>query len=142
MILERVEKDELVKAIYESSNIVASTYNRGNKNLNIVFKNGGSYTYQNVPETDYVRFETAESQGQVLNSQIKKYAFLKHDNVETDEVVKKIKAIIREENKAMEVGLSELMKEASSEFDTMGTFNSQTIDKLNNMLSVYNNISK
>jgi len=142
MILERVEKDELVKAIYESSNIVASTYNRGNKNLNIVFKNGGSYTYQNVPETDYVRFETAESQGKILNTQIKKYSFLKHNNVDTDEVTKKIKDMIREEAKAMESGLSNLMKEASSEFDTMGTFNTQTIDKLTNMLSVYNNMSK
>lgn len=142
MILERVEKDELVKAIYESSNIVASTYNRGNKNLNIVFKNGGSYTYQNVPETDYVRFETAESQGKILNSQIRKYAFLKHDNVDTDEVTKRIKDMIREEAKAMESGLNNLMKEASSEFDTMGAFNIQTIDKLTNMLSVYNNMSK
>lgn len=142
MILERVEKDELVKAIYESSNIIASTYNRGNKNLNIVFKNGGSYTYQNVPETDYVRFETAESQGKILNTQIKKYSFLKHDNVDTDEVTKKIKDMIREEAKAMESGLSNLMKEASSEFDTMSTFNTQTIDKLTNMLSVYNNMSK
>jgi hypothetical protein len=99
MILERVEKDELVKAIYESSNVLASTYNRNDKNLNVIFKNGGSYTYQNVSETDYMRFETAESQGKVLNAQIKRYAFLKHDNVDTDDYVKKIKDLKDDELK-------------------------------------------
>ena len=63
MILERVEKDDLVKVIYESSNVVASTYNKTNKNLNVIFKNGGSYTYQNVSATDYFRFDTSDSHG-------------------------------------------------------------------------------
>ena len=57
MILERVEKDGVVDAIYESSNIVASSYDKIKKNLNITFNYGGNYTYQNVPETDYMRFE-------------------------------------------------------------------------------------
>jgi len=38
MVLERVENDGLVKAIYESSNIVASSYNKVKKDLNITFK--------------------------------------------------------------------------------------------------------
>ena len=105
MILERVEKDGLVKVIYESSNVVASTYDKNKKDLNVIFKNGGSYTYQNVQSTDYFRFETADSQGKELNTTIKKYAFLKHENVDTDDVVKKIKELKGEEVKAMEVGL-------------------------------------
>lgn len=138
MILERVEKDELVKAIYESSNVLASTYNKNNKNLNVVFKNGGSYTYQNVSQTDYLRFETADSQGNVLNTQIKKYAFLKHENVDVEEVTKKIKQLKADEIKSLEAGLFNLMTEANKEYETIGSFNDKTVERLNNMLNLYN----
>jgi len=137
MILERVEQDELVKALYESSNIVASTYNKTNKNLNIIFKHGGSYTYQNVSATDYMRFETADSQGKILNSNLKSYSFLKHEPVDVSEVVKKIKNIIVEESKAMEDGVVKAMKEAINEYDNTGVLHTTSVDKLNSLLSVY-----
>lgn len=142
MILERVEKDDLVKAIYESSNIVASTYNKEAKNLNIVFKNGGSYTYQGVSSTDYLRFETAESQGMVLNNEIKKYSFLKHDNVNVDDVIKKIKLIKDEEIKSMEIGIIELMNETIKTYDTTKTIHPIHIDKLNRLFNLYKDITK
>ena len=139
MILERVEKDELVKAIYESSNVLASTYNRNDKNLNVVFKNGGNYTYQNVSETDYMRFETAESQGKVLNTQIKRYAFLKHDPVDTDDYLKKIKDLKESELKALIDGLIIEMEEAVAYSQTNGTFNDGSLDKITRMIELYNN---
>ena len=37
MILERVEKEGLVEAIYESSNIIASSYDKVKQDLNITF---------------------------------------------------------------------------------------------------------
>jgi len=141
MILERVEKDDLVKVIYESSNIVASTYNKTNKNLNITFKHGGSYTYQDVSSTDYMRFETADSQGKILNSNIKKYPFLKHDDVDVEDVIKKIKAIKQDEIGAMEVGLINSMKNIVNEYDSTGVLHTQSIGKLNSMLGVYNEMS-
>ena len=85
MILEKIEKNGLIEVLYESSNIVASKYNKSAKSLSIIFKHGGNYVYSNVPETDYFRFETAESQGKVLNSNIKKYAFIKEENVDVSE---------------------------------------------------------
>ena len=141
MILELVEKDDLVKVIYESSNIVASTYNKTNKNLNITFKHGGSYTYQDVSSTDYMRFETADSQGKILNSNIKKYPFLKHDDVDVEDVIKKIKAIKQDEIGAMEVGLINSMKNIVNEYDSTGVLHTQSIGKLNSMLGVYNEMS-
>jgi hypothetical protein len=142
MILDRVEKDDLVKAIYESSNIVASTYNRSAKNLNIVFKNGGSYTYLNVPPTDYLRFETAESQGKVLNGEIKKYQFLKHDNVNVDDVIKKIKLIKEEEIKSLEVGMLGLMRDTIETYDTTKSLHNTQFDKLSKMISLYREMLK
>ena len=138
MILERVEKDELVKAIYESSNIVASTYNKSDKNLNIVFKNGGSYTYQNVPETDYMRFETAESQGKILNTQIKRYAFLKHDTIDTDDYLKKIKDLKKSELKALADGLIIEMTEAVAYSQSNGVFNDGSLERITKMIELYN----
>tara|TARA_R110001606_G_scaffold117702_2_gene247432 strand:+ start:290 stop:721 length:432 start_codon:yes stop_codon:yes gene_type:complete len=138
MILERIQKDELVKAIYESSNIVASTYNKNNKDLNIIFKHGGSYTYQNVSESDYMRFETADSQGKILNSNLKSYAFLKHDNVDIDVVIKKIKTIKRQETSAMELGISKLMEEMVEHFRDTTSLDKDRVGRLTSMLSVYN----
>ncbi len=142
MILERVEKDDLVKAIYESSNIVASTYNKNNKNLNITFKNGGSYTYQDVSPTDYLRFETADSQGKILNGNIKKYTYLKHDNVDTNEVINKIKELKANEVNNFEDGLVNVMKELIDNYDTTGTLSTPLVGRLNSMFNVYNEMTK
>ena len=84
MILKRVEKEEEVKMLIKSSTILATKYNRGTKNLTVTFNNGGQYKYTNVKETDYIRFELAESQGKAFNKYIKPYQFEKLDKVDTD----------------------------------------------------------
>ena len=91
MLLERVENGKLVDAIYESSNVLASSYNKETNDLTVTFKNGGSYTYLKVQNTDYLRFETAESQGKILNSKLKSYAFSKNEKVNTEDVLNRIK---------------------------------------------------
>lgn len=90
MILKRVVRDNITRNIYESSNILGSTYNKGTKDLVVVFKNGGQYLYNNVAETDYLRFETADSQGKVLNTHIKKYSFTKLSNADVDKIHEEI----------------------------------------------------
>lgn len=142
MILERIEKDNSVNAIYESSNIVASAYDKNKNELNITFKHGGNYTYQGVSETDYMRFETADSQGKVLNSHIKSHPTLKHENVDINEIIKKIKAISVEENVAMAVGLVNLMKQVVGHYDDTKALSSADMDKLTSMLAVYNEMNK
>lgn len=141
MILKRIEKDGLVEALYESSNIVASSYNKIQKNLNITFKNGGSYTYQGVAETDYVRFETAESQGKVLNSNLKKYSFLKHEPVDVDKIIDKIKDIKNEELDAMLIGIEDAMVSFQNSLHSIDRkdydYIEKKLDKVSEMITLY-----
>jgi hypothetical protein len=97
MILKRIEKEGEIKAIYESSNILASTYNPTTKSLIVTFKRGDQYAYNGVSDTDYLRFETAESQGKILNGNIKKYEFEKLDAVDTKKLLAEIDKIKNQE---------------------------------------------
>lgn len=90
MILKRQEKDNKIKAMYKSSTILASVFESDTKNLTIIFANGGQYKYKDVSLADYTRFETADSQGIVLNAQIKKYPFEKLSPVDPTAIVKEI----------------------------------------------------
>jgi len=86
MILKRKEKENIVKALYDSSNILGSTYNSNTGDLTLIFKAGTQYKYNNVSKSDYMRFEIAESQGVVFNTHIKKYSYVKLDNVDTSNI--------------------------------------------------------
>ena len=100
MLLKKQTKDNLVKAIYASSNICASTYDTQTKDLVIIFNNGGQYKYPNVSETDYTRFEIADSQGVIFNSHIKKYDFEKLDKVDTAAIITEVNELKDAEKKA------------------------------------------
>jgi hypothetical protein len=73
MILNKHEENGAIENIYDSSNILASKYVIGTKKLAIIFKGGRQYLYHDVKREDYNTFESAESQGKILNSSIKKY---------------------------------------------------------------------
>ena len=100
MLLKKQEKDNVIKAMFSSSNICASTYDRTSKNLTIIFNKGTQYSYPNVSETDYTRFELADSQGVVFNSHIKKYAFEKLDNIDASSILTEITELKEADNKA------------------------------------------
>jgi CRISPR/Cas system CSM-associated protein Csm2 small subunit len=138
MIIDKVEKNGIVDAIYESSNIIASQYNQSDKTLNIIFKHGGSYSYSNVENTDYIRFETAESQGKVLNSNIKKYAFIKNENVDTTQVIDRVKKLKQEEIESFKEVIFKLLKENVSSYENIGKFIS--LNKLNKTILAYNKL--
>ena len=72
MILNKHEENGSIENLYLSSNILASKYNTINKKLAIIFKGGRQYLYHDVKREDYNVFESAESQGKILNSLIKK----------------------------------------------------------------------
>jgi hypothetical protein len=93
MLLRKQEKDGKIKTIYNSSNICASTYEKDTKGLTIIFTNGGQYRYIDVSQTDYTRFELADSQGSIFNSHIKKYTFEKLDKVDVKEIINEITVI-------------------------------------------------
>ena len=100
MILKRQEKNNVIKAIYESSNIAASTYNSDTEDLVLIFNSGTQYRYPKVSKSDYMRFEIAESQGKVFNSHIKKYTYEKLDNFEVSQLLNEIEKLSKQEKTA------------------------------------------
>jgi hypothetical protein len=93
MLLKKQDKDGKIKTIYSSSNICASTYDKETKSLTIIFSNGNQYKYIDVSQTDYTRFELADSQGKVFNTHIKKYTFEKLDSLDPKDIINEITVI-------------------------------------------------
>ena len=125
MILKKQEKDNVIKAMYSSSTILASIYDKEKQDLTVIFNKGGQYKYIGVPSTDYTRFEIADSQGIILNSHIKKYTFEKLADVNPDAIVKEIDALkVAERNvllKAKQDAIVTSMKELIVINDTLDT---------------------
>ena len=122
MILHKKQTENCVKALYKSSNILASTYNDKTKELEVIFKRGSRYLYENVSVTDYTRFELADSQGKVLNSHIKAYSFKKLDDVDPSLIEESIfKHQSAEISRLYSDGLSDiltLIEHAPNEYDS------------------------
>jgi len=113
MILKRKEKDSVIKAIYSSSNICASVYNNITNELTVIFNHGGQYKYADVAKTDYMRFETADSQGSVLNTNIKKYSSSKLDNIDTAEILKEVEELKVESDITPDAATKEMLQTMS-----------------------------
>jgi len=102
MLLQKETKnDRTTKALYSSSNICASLYDKLTKELTITFNNGGQYKYRDVSLTDYTRFEMADSQGSVFSSHLKKYAFENLGKTNTQDILDEVVVLKEAENKAM-----------------------------------------
>jgi len=82
MITKKAIIDGDVVCSYDSSNILASKYSKGNKTLVITFKRGAQYQYSDVSEKEYEAFEMAESQGVVFNKTIKQKTFTNLGNAD------------------------------------------------------------
>lgn len=135
MLLKKSEKNGIVTAHYDSSNVIASEWD--GTNLTVIFKHGGSYTYNNVSNTDYVRFELAESQGSILNSKIKGYSFIKNDNVDVDTFLREIKDTKIEELRKFEEGIVDHMRVIISSYESNPILTRPSLDKLTEMLVKY-----
>jgi len=149
MILKRQENDNIIKAMYDSSNILASIYNNNTNDLDLIFKAGTKYRYSNVSKSDYMRFEIAESQGVIFNTHIRKYSFVKLDDVDVSKILNESEDLKIKENAALLEGkkidlISQLKQliligsssEKNTEFLTvMDTINIQ----INDILTFVNN---
>lgn len=82
MLLKRIENEGEINSLYESSNIYGSKYKDGE--LTVIFKTGLAYMYEDVSKTEFIMFETADSQGKILNSKIKSKTFTKQDHFKLD----------------------------------------------------------
>jgi hypothetical protein len=104
MLLKRQEKDNVIKAIYKSSNLLASTYNKETSELILVFNKGTQYKYAGVKSSDYTRLELAESQGSVFNTHIKPYSFEKMADMDPTilpQIVSEVEDLFTKEQKSI-----------------------------------------
>lgn len=148
MILKRQETDGIIKAIYSSSNICASTYNTTNNDLVVIFNHGGQYRYTSVSKTDYMRFETADSQGSVLNTHIKKYASSKMDSVNTSEIMKEVETLKSDDDdkhvspETATKTILENMNDIIGYYIKNGNITATSLNELKKGISTYENINK
>lgn len=70
--LEEDGSEGYFECIFDSSNILMSVYFPKTNLLYISFNRGGVYSYTNVDETLYERFENSDSQGKFFVNEIKK----------------------------------------------------------------------
>jgi hypothetical protein len=138
MLLYRIENEEKKEIIsmFESSNVLSSTYNVKNNTMEIVFKNGGKYRYLNVPMVEYTKFELCESQGKYINSNIKQYQTEKLENVDINVILKEIEEFRRAE-------LSYVFNNIKENVDNVvENFNNFTTEELNQTLIQIKNAIK
>lgn len=96
MLVNREEKEGVISCLYKSSNILASDYNQETKKLTIIFNAGRSYTYSGIEHKDYIRFEIAESQGQIFSKHIRKYPTVKNPDINPNNLLNKVTQILTE----------------------------------------------
>lgn len=65
---EDESKVDMLECIFDSSNILMSTYIPHKEKLYIVFKRGDVYSYGNVDQETYEEFESSDSQGKFLRN--------------------------------------------------------------------------
>jgi hypothetical protein len=136
MLLKRVETNGVVKAIYESSNILASKYNAGTNELTITFNHGGQYKYSDVSPNEYFKFEMADSQGKVFNSNIKSKKTDKLDNVDPKTILAEVESYRKDEIKMFEEGVIKEMRTIVNVYDVEG-LNVKSLDNLVAMINRY-----
>lgn len=139
MLLKRTQKENLIEATYDSSNILSSKYDKDSKKLTITFKRGVQYTYMDVSASDYLRFETAESQGAILNSHIKSHSFEKGDVVDAKVIQEEIDRLKKEELRLIQQSIIDDMELIINDFDIDGEFKETKFTNLINKINQYFN---
>ncbi len=92
-----------IEAVFNSDNVLKTTYFLGNQRLYIAFSRGHTYSYGNISKELYDEFEKADSQGKFFHMKINKnnmYPFRKEFTLYPNEV-KELKQIV-EDNKIEE----------------------------------------
>lgn len=126
------ENDELV-CLYESSNIALSFYNKKAQLLKVVFKNGTQYQYNGVDNVNYILFESADSQGKVLNSKIKQFDVVKLSDFGVENIQEMFDEIARINKENFEITLRNKMNDLSSK----ESFSKQGIIELQAVIAEY-----
>jgi hypothetical protein len=144
MLLQKETRNErITKALYSSSNICASHYDKVTKELTITFNNGGQYKYADVSLTDYTRFEMADSQGVIFNSHLKKYKFENLGKTSTQDILDEVNVLKEAEKKAMVSHTAKvvgaLAKSLSTYYDTTEKIEPAMLVSLKKAIEDYEN---
>lgn len=106
-----------IEAIFNSTNILKTTYFIDDNRLYISFNRGGVYSYSNISPEFYYDFKSANSQGKFFSTKIKKYPdkypYRKEFTLYPNEI-KEAKDIIEENEKNNYITL------VKNEFDEWG----------------------
>ena len=95
LILRKIEDDSsVIESYYKSSNILYSSYNQTNSELNIIFNSGRQYTYEGVGIKEFIKFEKDDSQGKYFNKKIAKtYRYVRNEDADIAKVVDEVNNI-------------------------------------------------
>lgn len=71
-IISETIDGSVISVVIESSNLSKAIYNVETKLLDVEFKNGAKYQYEDVPHQIFTRMRMSESQGKYFNTEISK----------------------------------------------------------------------
>lgn len=117
MILNKIEKNEIIKSVYDSSNVLSTEYDLNDKTLIVTFVRGQQYKYFNVSKEDYLKLELSESQGKVINSTIRKYEFEKGDLVDSSLIIEEIENLNKEKLSERHLEFINALKQVIDEYE-------------------------
>lgn len=136
MLLERISKNNIVEALYESSNIVASTYDMNNNQLKLVFKGGAEYIYNNVPITEYYKLELAESQGVAFNKYLRSYPFEKGGEVDISMLHERIQEVKQQEIDGISNDLIEAARHLVDFYEEGASIDEDSLKRLKRIITL------
>lgn len=151
MLLKKQEKDNIVRAIYTSSTVCASIFDKNTQDLIIIFNNGGQYKYPNVAPTDYTRLEISESTGSDFNIYIKKKylnfeKLPKLDDSTLTSIINEVEQLKKSDNSvSLEVRTKTMLGNMSKilyDYILTGKIEKLSIEKLESSISDYNKITQ
>ena len=92
--LKEVNGVKIENILWDSSNVLKTSYNYSTKQLFITFKRGGVYYYNDVPETKYNKLKESTSVGSFVNKNIvKEHTCIKVGTAQEENITNIIKEI-------------------------------------------------
>lgn len=138
MLINRTEQNSVVDALYESSNIISSRYNKTTSELRLIFKSGIEYVYENVTLSDYHKLELSDSQGRAFNKYLRSYKFIKGDKVNIQEVFERIEVVKQEEIDDLTRHIAELATLMSNNYAENGVITESNMGDIVRMIETRN----
>ena len=126
----------ITESLYDSSNIIASRYNKVSGDLIVIFKGGRQYEYKGVKSSDYMRFETADSQGSAINAYLKKYNPINIGITDVETLIVEINSYLPKELDEQGKELVTAFKTFIDNHDGKGEIDKEELRKIKELIEV------